>query len=112
MKDAVEAATAFARAVAAGDAEAAHKMLSHQLAADVAAVELSTQFGALADAMGGVTGIGQAMVILEDWPGMSAEDRAMVYVPLEGDEFSEAVTLTISASDESLRISAIEWGRP
>ena len=109
MKNAIEAASAFVRA---GGAEAAHGMLSHQVAADVAAVDFSMQFGALADDMGGVTGIGPAMVILEDWPGMSAEDRAMVYVPLEGDEFSEAVTLTISASDESLRISAIEWGRP
>ena len=112
MKDAIEAASAFVGAVAAGDAEAAHKMLSHEMAADLTAADLSTQFGALADDMGGVTGIGQATVILEEWPGMSEQDRAMVYVPLEGDEFSEAVTLTISASDDDLRISAIEWGRP
>lgn len=112
MKDAIEAATAFVRAVAAGDAEAAHKMLSPSLAASVTSVDLSAQFDALADDMGGVTGIGQAMVILEDWPGKSEADRAMVYVPLEGDEFSEAVTTTISAGNNGLCISAIEWGRP
>ena len=52
------------------------------------------------------------MVILEEWPDQAADDRAMVYVPLEGDVFSEALTVTIAASNNGLRISNIEWGRP
>lgn len=112
MDSVIDSAAAFVRAIAAGDADAAHKMLSSQLAADVAAPQLSTQFASLAQDMGGVTGIGQAMVILEEWPDMSAEDRAMVYVPLEGDEFSEAITVTVSERDGALCISSIEWGRP
>ena len=112
MADVMETAAAFVRAIAAGDSDTAHKMLSDQLATDVAASDLSAEFESLAEDMGGVTGIGQPMVILEEWPDMSEEDRAMVYVPLEGDEFSEAITVTISEYDHALRISSIEWGRP
>lgn len=112
MKDVLETAATFVRAIAAGDSDTAYKMLSSQLASDVTASYLLEQFQSLADDMGGVTGVGTPMVILEDWPGMSEGDRAMVYVPLEGDVFSEAVTLTVSEHDESIHISAVEWGRP
>ena len=71
MEDAIETAAAFVRAIAAGDTDSAHKMLSHQLAADVAASDLGAQFASLAEDMGDVTGIGQPMVILEEWPEMS-----------------------------------------
>lgn len=75
-------------------------------------MELSSQFASLAEDMGGVTGIGQPMVVLEEWPEMSANDRAMVYVPLEGDVFSEALTVKVSEIENVVRISSIEWGRP
>lgn len=112
MTNEVEFAATFARAIQSGESEAAHEMLSRDLSARLSAAELVSQFELLADDMGGVTGIGQPMVILQEWPDMSATDRAMVYVPLEGDVFSEAVTVTISEVDDGLCISSIEWGRP
>lgn len=112
MADVIETAAAFVRAIAAGDTDTAHKMLFHQLAVTVAASDLLAQFESLAADMGGVTGIGEPMMILDEWPEMSEEDRAMVYVPLEGDDFSEAITVTVSEYDHALRISSIEWGRP
>lgn len=112
MADIIETAATFVRAIAAGESDTAHKMLFPRLAADVAAADLLAQFESLAEDMGGVTGIGQPMVILEEWPEMTEEDRAMVYVPLEGDVFSEAITLTVSEYDHVLCISSIEWGRP
>ena len=87
-------------------------MLSTSLAAKLAAANLQAEYAALAEDMGGVTGIGEAMVILEEWPGKSEQDRAMVYVPLEGDEFSEAITVTVAEGTDELCISSIEWGRP
>jgi hypothetical protein len=108
----IETAATFVQAIAAGDTDTALKMLSHQLAANVAASDLLVGFESLAEDMGGVTGIGQPMVILEDWPEKSDTDRAMVYVPLEGDEFSEAITVTVSENEHALCISSIEWGRP
>ena len=112
MTDVVKIAAAFARAIVAGDEITAHEMLSNELGAEVAPTDLSSQFEPLAEDMGGVTGIGQPMVILEEWPEKAADDRAMVYVPLEGDVFSEAITVTVSEIENALRISSIEWGRP
>ena len=43
---------------------------------------------------------------------MSEDDRAMVYVPIEGDTFSEAVTFKVSEIESNFRVSSIEWGRP
>lgn len=112
MQDVIEVGTEFVRALAAGDATAAHEKLTGQLASDVTAADLLAEFEALAEDLGGVTGIGQAMVILTEWPGMSEDDRAMVYVPIEGDTFSEAVTLKVSEIDNNFLVSSIEWGRP
>jgi len=112
MTDVVDIAAAFARALFAGDANSAHELLSDKLRGELAAVDLSSQFASLSEDMGGVTGIGQPMVIMEEWPEMSAEDRAMVYVPLEGDVFSEAITVNVSVINNAVRISNIEWGRP
>jgi hypothetical protein len=112
MTDVVEIASRFALALFAGNVDSAYELLSDDLRGDVAAADLSSQFASLAEDMGGVTGIGQAMVILEEWPEMSADDHAMVYVPLEGDDFSEAITVKVSEIDNAVRISSIEWGRP
>jgi hypothetical protein len=71
-------AATFARAIVSGDPEDAREMLSDGLRRMTAATDLSKQFELLADDMGGVTGIGEPMVILEEWPDMSANDRAVV----------------------------------
>ena len=112
MSDVEKIAAEFAQALASGDSSTAHEILSRELAAKLTAAELSSNFESLAEDMGGVTGIGQPMVILEEWPDMSAHDKAMVYVPLEGDEFSEAITVTVSIIEDVTCISSIEWGRP
>ena len=112
MNDVNRTAADFVRALASGEAGLAHEMLSEALRQATTTLNLSEQYALLAEDMGGVTGIGEPMVILEEWPDMSANDRAMVYVPLEGDVFSEAITVTVSAADEGLCISNIEWGRP
>jgi hypothetical protein len=49
---------------------------------------------------------------LEDWPGKQADDLAVVYVSLNGDGFSEAVTLTLAEYGQEILIRHLEWGRP
>ena len=112
MTNEIEFAASFARAVVDGDLDAALEMLSDDCRAAVSASDLSTQLDSLADEMGGITGVGEPMVMLEEWPGMSPTDRAMVYVPLEGDVYSEAITVTISGDDDAMCIAGIEWERP
>ncbi len=112
MSDVADAAGGFVRQNVAGNTEDAHRILSDRMAADTAASDLKAHFDALSNDMGGVTEVGQPMVILEDWPDKAEDDLAVVYVPLEGDVFSEAITLTVSKENDALRISSIEWGRP
>jgi hypothetical protein len=49
---------------------------------------------------------------LEDWPNKQATDLAVVYVALNGDSWSEAVTLTMAQQGEQVLIRQLEWGRP
>jgi hypothetical protein len=50
--------------------------------------------------------------ILEDWPEKQPTDLAVVYVALNGESFSEAVTLTLAQVGGSVLIRNLEWGRP
>ncbi len=111
-EDLLGIAASFARALDSGDGDAAHRLLTPACAGLMTVADLLSAYQDLADDMGGVSGIGQPMVVLEDWPGMAPGDRAMVYVPLEGDAYSEAINLTVAEPDGELRISAVEWGRP
>ena len=49
---------------------------------------------------------------MEDWPAKKKGDIGWAYVSVEGDDFVEAVTLTICKSASELTIREIEWGRP
>jgi hypothetical protein len=49
---------------------------------------------------------------LEAWPEKQPDDVAFVYVGLFGDEYVEAVSITVAREDGDLRIRDIEWGRP
>jgi len=49
---------------------------------------------------------------LEDWPGKQANDLAVAYVALNGENFSEAVTLTLAEYGHEILIRHLEWGRP
>lgn len=50
--------------------------------------------------------------IVEDWPGKQAGDLAVVYAALNGDSFSEAVTLTLAQYGDEVLIRDLVWGRP
>lgn len=50
--------------------------------------------------------------IVETWPGKQPNDLAVVYVALTGENFSEAVTLTLAQYGEGILIRQLEWGRP
>ena len=112
MSRLTNAAALFANAIVDGDANTAHAMLVPKLASEVSASALAREFELLADDMGGVTNVGEPMLILEDWPARASNELGVLYVPLEGDVYSEAITITVCESDSELKISNIEWGRP
>ncbi len=47
-----------------------------------------------------------------DWPAKLPGDIGWAYVGIEGDDFIEAVTVTVADIEGSHLIRAIEWGRP
>jgi hypothetical protein len=49
---------------------------------------------------------------LEKWPGKQPDDLALAYVALNGEDFSEAVTLTLTEYGQEIMIRHMEWGRP
>jgi hypothetical protein len=49
--------------------------------------------------------------ILKTWPGKQPADLAVVYVALNGESFSEALTLTLAEYGQENLIRQLEWGR-
>ena len=49
---------------------------------------------------------------LMNWPGKQPGDLVDVYVALNGESFSEAVTLTLAEYGQEILIRHLEWGRP
>lgn len=111
-KETTAIALKFANAIADGKLDDAHEMLTSKLAKRTKPAALGAEYQALADDMGGVTGVGPADEILREWPDQGDKDVAMVYVTLAGDEWSEAITVTLTEVKGELLISDLEWGRP
>jgi hypothetical protein len=49
---------------------------------------------------------------LMNWPGKQPGDLADVNVALNGENFSEAVSLTLAEYGHEILIRHLEWGRP
>lgn len=49
---------------------------------------------------------------IESWPAKRANDLAVVYISLNGGNFSEAVTLTLAEDGNNVFIRDLVWGRP
>ena len=48
--------------------------------------------------------------VLDDWPDKRARDVVWVYVSLFGDNYVEAISVTVSEEDGIMRIRDLEWG--
>lgn len=112
MSQSTKQATAFVKAIVDGNTRRAHAMLSDEMRAITNTADIADEYDVMVDDMGGVNSIGKAQEILSDWPGKAQNEIAIVYVPLQGDTYSEAITVTLAQIDGELAISNIEWGRP
>ena len=104
----------FGDCIAIKDYDAAWTLLSEEL-------RLSFTSESIKNAVISMTayGTGSIQVVqvmddftLEDWPGKQADDLAVTYVALNGENFSEAVTLTLAEYGQEILIRHLEWGRP
>jgi hypothetical protein len=104
----------FGDSVASSDYGSAFALLTKEL-------QISTTPNSMKNAVSTMTSYASSPILeaqvmddftLEEWPGKQAGDLAVVYVALNGDSFSEAVTLTLAQHGEEVLIRHLEWGRP
>jgi hypothetical protein len=108
----VVVANQFATAVARGDFEPAHSLLTEATRQALPAAELRKQYTSMTDYGGGPATQVQVMQELSFWPGKQKDDVGWVYVAVSGDNFSEAVTVVVCREHGRELIRSVEWGRP
>jgi hypothetical protein len=115
LKPHVEIAVAFASAFVNGDFARASAMLTPTLRPQLTPEMLRERFYAMfrGYASGEPKGIHyDEEFALTDWLGKMPNDVGSLYVSIEGEDFLEAVDLTVTDIDGVLLIRDIIWGRP
>ena len=104
----------FGDSIASNDYGAACALLTKDLQASVTPDVIKNSIGSMTSYAPGPIRDVQVMddFTLETWPGRQEDDLAVVYVALNGDSFSEAVTLTLTKYGQEILIRHLEWGRP
>jgi len=108
-------AVAFASALAQGDFERAHALLSPELRTRLSPAILSEELHAMyrGYADGEPTGIHyDEQFFMTEWPYKEPRDVGWAYVSIVGEGFVEAVTVIVTEVDGTLLIRTVEWGRP
>lgn len=108
------AAQSFGDLIASRDYSGAWDLLTKEAQRTITPEDLRTAATSMSAYAPGPIREAQVMeeFILEDWPDKQPTDRAVVYVALSGESFSEAVTLTLAQVGEAVLIRNLEWGRP
>ncbi len=109
-----EVAQQFGDCIVRNDYTSAWSLLTMQLQSSTSPEAIENAVITMtAHATGGIV-TAQVMddCVLADWPGKQARDLAVVYVALNGDCFSEAVSLTLAEVGDKILIRNLEWGRP
>ena len=104
----------FGDCIAIQDYDAAWSLLSEELRLSFTSESIKNAVTTMTAYGTGSIQMAQVMdeFTLEDWPGKQANDLAVAYVALNGENFSEAVTLTLVEYGLEILIRHLEWGRP
>jgi hypothetical protein len=110
-----EVALTFTAALVHHDFTHAHEMLAPELRARLSAAQLRDKFFGLFEgyAEGQPTSIHcDEQFSMTEWPDKEPNDVGWAYVSIMGEDFVEAVAVTVANVGGALLIRAIEWGRP
>jgi hypothetical protein len=108
----VELATSFADALVAADFGKARVLLSRSLKKAKSEQSLARSVKSLLPSAKSKLEDAEVVETLTDWPDKQQGDVGWVYVALNGDGFSEGVSVTVSREGSRLAIRDVEWGRP
>ena len=106
---------AFAEAIAAGDYELAHTMLSARLQEATSAAQLADDFNLMTSYADCPPAIRPELLVMEgmnDWPDKQEGDVGWAYVAMFNNYYSEAVSVVVSHEQGRNVIREIVWGRP
>lgn len=115
LKPHQEVALGFARALVDADFDRAHQLLPPALRTRLSPKALRKE---LRDMTSSYTDSKPERAQLDTefsvqtWPGKEKGDAGRSYVSIEGDDFTEAVSVIVANIDGTLLIRDIEWGRP
>jgi hypothetical protein len=103
----------FAQLLSTGQWAQAHAMLMPQLQLSMSAVELQNCFESMIQywPAKSVTSI-EVTETLEAWPARLPGDVGWVYVAINGEGDSEAVSAVVTQIEDVPLIRELEWGRP
>jgi hypothetical protein len=111
-------ALAFAKALAAGDYDVAHRMLTPELGTELPAATLKNKYEQMISYTGKTKATAvEIMNTLEDFPAKERTDVGWAYASIvgpheEGGSWGEAVAVIVAERDGQLLIRDIECGRP
>jgi hypothetical protein len=115
VKPYVAVAVALASALVNGDWARAHALLVPELRTRLAPEALREKFYGMfrgySDAEPRSVHFDEQFQ-MDDWPGKCADDVGWAYVGIEGDGFTEAISVIIVTINGKLLIREVEWGRP
>ena len=114
MQPSLTLAEQFGQAVVRGDFESAHQLLTDEVKRTHSPVSLKAE---VADMISYAKeplkrAVVMANASMTDGPDKQSNDLAWIYVALEGDSFSEAVSVVVTKTSDGPRIRELEWGRP
>jgi hypothetical protein len=107
-----ETATQFANALVQRDYSLAHSLLADALKGELPPDQLQARYEGMIAAYGNPAQAAEVMETLTDWPDKQPGDLGWAYVAISGENFSEAVTLTLADQGGQPAIREIVWGRP
>lgn len=103
----------FAQALVMGEFEKAHAFLSAELRSKYTAAGLKSEFESMVEY---AQPFGVPYVVVVDnrpLPGISEMDaQGWAYVAIQGEGWSEAVTVTVKPVGNEYLITELVWGRP
>jgi hypothetical protein len=109
----------FAKCLAGGDFEGAHKMLSPELQSEYSAAGLKAKYDRMTAYVGAPSQATEIEVMntMDEFPGKEGNDLGWAYVSIagphpQGGMWSEAVTVVVTERDGELLIRELVWGRP
>jgi hypothetical protein len=105
-----DVAAQFASALVERDYELAHSLLAESLKSHLSSQQLQESFEGMIAQKSNLSA--EVVETLTDWPEKQPNDAGWAYVAINGDEFAEAVTLTLCDEHDTTLIRDIVWGRP